>query len=472
METITYENIKVEGFSFLKIRSLEIMHTPNEHGTAIIIGEVDVEVCDNALERLDETSLVHIKSTAKDQKEMLFIGGVSYIKNEKQQIYNLVTLKLSALSYKLDLKRNERSFQKKSTTYGEIIKTVTKDWATSYIKVSDKPVGGLVMQYNETDWDFAKRMAAGLGAPFIASITEDKTQLYIGLPPSTKEVKVETTSVSYMIDQGKHQSIGSNGGKASLKEDFSEQIIKCYEYLTIGDTIVCNGNKSRVKTVKGILKDGILQMEYGILHSGSSASENVSSIALPSIPNAQSSGKMMLGTVKAVEKDKVQVHLVDIDKGGYDGGGDVWFPYSTAYSSSDGSGWYCMPEEGDNVRVFFPSGNEADAFVASSVCVNPPTNTRDKSWKAPGGKEILLTDEGLYIIAKEGKIFINLTDEKGIEIISDSNISVSSDVSVNIHAGNDIKIVAENEIAIGTEEAYISLKKGSLTLYGTEVLIN
>ena len=45
-------------------------------------------------------------------------------------------------------------------------------------------------------------------------------------------------------------------------------------------------------------------------------------------------------------------------------------------------------------------------------------------------------------------------------------------MSVNIQAGNDIKIVAENEIAIGTEEAYISLKKGCLTLYGTEVLIN
>ena len=45
------------------------------------------------------------------------------------------------------------------------------------------------------------------------------------------------------------------------------------------------------------------------------------------------------------------MHLVDIDSE-YDGAGNVWLPYSTAYSSSDGSGFYCMPAEGDQV-VFF-----------------------------------------------------------------------------------------------------------------------
>ncbi len=472
MDTITFENIIVDGFPFSKIRNVEIYHAPNEHGVAMIVGQVPVDICQDALDRLDETSLIHIKTTAKGQREVLFIGGVAYVTNEKQQIYNLVTLKLHALSYKLDIKKNQRSFQQTSKPYGEIIKTVTKDWATTYIKVSDKPIGGLIMQFNETDWEFAKRMAAGLSAPLISTVAEERTRIYVGLPPSTKESNIVTPSITYGINQESKNKQSANGGAGSMKEDFSEQQLEGYEYLLIGDTVNISGSKCRVKNVSATIKDGILTMKYGVLHSGSSQTENVTSISVPPTPSVQSSGKMMLGSVKAVAKDKVQVHLIDVDKGGYDGGGDFWFPYSTAYSSSDGSGWYCMPEVGDTVRVFFPSGNEADAFAASSVCASPPANTRNKSWKAPGGKEILLTDEGLYIIGKEGKIFINLTDEKGIEIVSDSNVMISSDTSVVLSSQNNISLVAENEITVGTEEAYINMRKGNVTLCGTEVLIN
>ena len=30
------------------------------------------------------------------------------------------------------------------------------------------------------------------------------------------------------------------------------------------------------------------------------------------------------------------------------------FPYATVYSTPDGTGWYCMPEIGDAVRLYFP----------------------------------------------------------------------------------------------------------------------
>ncbi len=472
METITHENIIVEGFPFSKIRSVKINHIPNEHGTATIVGEIKSDVAEEIIARIDETSLFHIKTVAEGQKEILFIGGVASILNDKEQMYNIVTIKLHALTYKLDIKRNERSFQQTSMSYGEIIKTVTKDWATTYIKVSDKPIGGLIMQFTETDWEFAKRMAAGLSAPIISTINEAKARIYVGLPPSTKTISVDTSSVTYGIDQESCHMQKANGTQPGLKEDFSSQKVESYEYLNIGDTIVVNEVTHKIKGVEARLIDGILTMSYSLLHEGSSTTNNLSSISVPPMPSVQSSGKMMLGEVKAVAKDKVQVHLIDIDKGGYDGGGDFWFPYSTAYSSSDGSGWYCMPEVGDSVRVFFPSGNEKDAFAASSVCAKPPTNTRHKSWKAPGGKEILLTDEGLYIIGKEGKIFINLTDEKGIEIVSDTNIMISSDISVTLQSGKDLNIVAENEVTIGTAEAYINMRKGSISICGTEVLVN
>ncbi|MDE6054726.1 MAG: hypothetical protein K2G55_13425, partial [Lachnospiraceae bacterium] len=71
-----------------------------------------------------------------------------------------------------------------------------------------------------------------------------------------------------------------------------------------------------------------------------------------------------------------------------------------------------------------------------------------------------------------GKIYINLTDEKGVEIYSDKEINIMSDTKVSISAASEVDIVASNEIIIGTEEAYIDLNKNSAVLAASEVLIN
>lgn len=178
-----------------------------------------------------------------------------------------------------------------------------------------------------------------------------------------------------------------------------------------------------------------------------------------------------MGTVQAVKGDKVQVFFHEID-GSYDAGGTQWFPYSTSYSSSDGSGFYCMPEVGDQVRVFMPSNNEKDAFVASSVNLNPQSNTRDKSWKAPGGKEILLTDDGIYIICEEEKIFINLTAGKGIEITSDKNIEITSDANITLKAGKKIEMKAENVISMEVGNSSIQMDSQQIVLGADKVFVN
>ena len=56
MEPITYTNIVVEGVPFTKVLALEIAHAINEHGTAAIVGEMEV---DAAREYLN-LSLIHI----------------------------------------------------------------------------------------------------------------------------------------------------------------------------------------------------------------------------------------------------------------------------------------------------------------------------------------------------------------------------------------------------------------------------
>ena len=423
METISYANLKAEGFPFRKITAVQIIHRPNEHGVAIVEGEVDTEQAQDIMQRADEMLRINLVTTADGQPARLFSGCIKDIGLRQENEYSIVTLSL--------------------------------------YMVTDKAIGQLIMKYNETDWEFAMRMASQLGAPLVADIAAPRPQLYVGLPPSRKTVEIESKAFSYGSSVDNLAKLSG-----SMAQDFAAQRAQTYQYAFIGDTVLMNGKSAQIKGINAVLTDGILHMSYELMQSNGS----MEGIAVPKTVS-KASGKMMKGTVKAVNMDKVQVHITDIDKE-YDGGGDWWFPFSTAYSSSDGSGWYCMPEVGDEVRVFFPSGQEGEAFAASSVFSCPPQNPRHKSWKAPGGKEILLTDEGMYIIAKSGKIYINLTDEKGIEIYSDKEISIMSDTKVSISAASEVDIVASNEIIIGTEEAYIDLNKSSAVLAASEVLIN
>lgn len=480
IETITHFNIAVSGFPFQKITKLSIAHRVNEHAEAVIEGELDSGAAKDYVQRVDESTIVTVTTTAQKQPSILFCGCVKSLNLVNETEYSKVQLVLSSTSCRLDVEKKNKTYQNTAKTYGQIITENIKDIADLHMMVSDKAIGALIMQYNETDWEFGKRMASQLKAPFVTNITSERPQIYVGLPPASQTKEIEATSYSSGSDTNAYQQMSASA--SVMQQDFSEERVKSYAYVYLGDMVLLNGKKRLIKGVTAELSDGILELVYSLLQTGGSASTpgggtsastgNLSGIAVPATPNVQSAGKMMKGIVKAVSKDKVQVHLTDIDKGGYDEGGSWWFPYSTAYSSSDGSGWYCMPEEGDEVRVFFPSGNEADAFAASSVCATPPANPKHKSWKAPGGKQILLTEEGLYIIAKEGKIYINLTDEKGIEIYSEKAINISSDTAVSIQAGTEVRIVAENEITVGTEGAYLDITKDTAALAASNVIIN
>lgn len=468
MKTITYENIRVEGFAFTKILSVRISHRPNQHGTAVVEGEVDPAKAKDLVDRADEKKVIKIATDAEDQPEKLFVGYIRDITLRQENGYSIVVLRLYTTSILLDLAKKNKSFQKLKEKYKDIIKDAIKDEDGSVqITVSDKQIGHLIMQYEETGWEFAMRMASQLGAPLVADIISPKPYITIGMPKSRKENAIDSKEYQYVSSLDGHRR-----HEDAMIQDFSGEEAESYAYAYIGDKILLNGKSGIIKSVDAVLTDGILCMRYSLMHAGGSAIGSA-----PSRIYSRAAGRIVLGVVKGVKKDKVKVWLKGIGEEDTTGQGmtegtDWMFPFSTVYSSSDGSGWYCMPEKDDQVRVYFPSGNEEDAFAASSVFAQPPKDPRNKVWKAPGGKEILLTDEGMYIIGKSGKVYISLTDDKGVEIYSDKEINVISDTKVNICSADEVHIVAKNEIIIGTEEAYIDIDKSSAVLAAKKVLVN
>ena len=76
-------------------------------------------------------------------------------------------------------------------------------------------------------------------------------------------------------------------------------------------------------------------------------------------------GAALEGTVLEVSGIRIRIHLKIDD--GTDSEDVYWFPFSTLSASQDGSGWYYMPEPGDQVRVYFPTKHTKDAVAISAV---------------------------------------------------------------------------------------------------------
>lgn len=90
-------------------------------------------------------------------------------------------------------------------------------------------------------------------------------------------------------------------------------------------------------------------------------------------------GASLDATILATKNDTVKV-AVAVD-GGQKESEAKWFPYSTVYSSPDGTGWYCMPEKGDKVRLYFPNEFEEEGYIISSINLG---NTGAQSAPAAG----------------------------------------------------------------------------------------
>jgi len=467
MEVISHLNISVGLFPFTKILNVKITHGPNTFGQCIILGEMDHKSADDIAQRTDESSETEVITTAQGQPSRLFCGIVKNVAVNHLNEYAEVTVVLEDTCKKLDIQTHQRSYQDTTATYGDLIRKSISGEGTAEVTVTDKQTGTLVVQYDETNWDFSVRMASQLGAPVFSDLQADEPHLYVGLPPSD-QVKDLSTAEFQMAKNALGNYV--QPGKIVVSEDSADAELKSYCYTFVGNFIKVDSKFYAVKCVSAEMNDGILEFKYGLLPIGNEApaagsTTDVKGLAVSAGTNQNCSGKMFTGTVKNVSGSKVQVQF-SFDS---EFSGNHWFEYSTAYSSSDQSGWYCMPEVGDTVRVFFPSGNEGQAFAASSTPRFMGQSPKDKVWMAHG-KCIQLTEKGIRISCDGEEAFIDLTPDGGITISCKKDLNVNAEGEVKVEAAT-IKMIADEKISLGTDRAFIDVTDETITLLGKEVIV-
>lgn len=303
----------------------------------------------------------------------------------------------------MDQEQHSRSFQDVNMTYKQLVKAILSEYPEAEVSYSipDVPIKEIAVQYRETDWQFLKRMLSMLHAPLACNPAGETIQLYAGVPEIPyRDWGYEITG--FRKEMGEFQYWQQSGmGRGDDCFQVAELQTGCMAGLY--ESLKVFGQRLSVRGISGKLEKGAfrcrceLQKAEGILARTEYPMHLV--------------GSALKGKVLAASGSRIQVHL-QIDDG--NGQPDVhWFPFSTLSASQDGSGWYYMPEQGDQVRVYFPTKHTKDAMAVSAVSSydgkadSVPDRMGSPSTKYlrnPSGQELKMGRTGSRYPAAEGAL--------------------------------------------------------------------
>lgn len=427
-------SIRTSPLEFLNILELRIEEEVNCHGKMVISGYISDEREEEYLGILTGEVWEQVRMIGKEgEVQLLFHGivtdfSVIYCNDQRK-----LTLEVMSGSVLMDGKRHLRSFQNPSMTYGQILKQITGGYQDSGIVFSEpweERTGELVLQYYETDWEFFKRLASRKHQFLIADAQKKGVKFSYALPAGESFVLPEGQKYTMRKDLSAYRKKTEQG--MSLSEaDCLEYMVESREARRIGDYTTRFGELFYIYQIKSRYIGGeLLHFCYMKRKRG---------IEVPEAFQEEMVGCTLSATVTAVKEDKVQIAITEDENRKQEP--EVWYPYATVYSTPDGTGWYCMPEPGDRVRLTVPEKWEKDAFVTSSVHVG--TNSADrknpehKVFKSKYQKEVRFTPDSIVITNNQGNR-IEMTDQEGIRIISDHSVMLEAaeDITITSNTGS------------------------------------
>ena len=384
--SIILNNRKMENYL---IREFELTEGINEHQKLKLKIEVENDK-KNELEEMigkEETEIrieVSGEDTSTGGKE-IFKGIINYFEmleygSEGYSVF------MEAFSYSIlfdrKIEKKYRVFQDKNFTYANIIDEINKTYSNKdtqikYFKEADVPIGKLIIQYNETDWEFLVRMASHLKAGLLVT-----------------EQGIITFGI---IESGNVKSENKFYSDYSIVRDYKNLYYKVYsnKVVSLGDSVSINReyisdeknkNENDVLTVlktKIYLKNNLVKSEF--------LATDMKNYHILKKYNAEIKGCGIEAKVERVfsEDDVAKMEVLFYDglnkiieqKGevefsrAYSDYGIKRYPlsYQTFYSQTN-TGFFCTPEVNDTVEVYFP--NEDERFAKVSWAINNKGNGR------------------------------------------------------------------------------------------------
>lgn len=444
-------SLRLSPFHTLDTLSCHIKKCVNDHMRFEFCGLIQPEDEENFLNTGMEDIAVELSMVGEDGSEYLLCCGVAQdIQIQREGDLRRLSVEAVSGTYYEDLVKYVRVFQDSSSTYDVVLKHNEKNYQDaghSMMIGNGSTIGDLVVQYRETDWEFARRMASHFNSVVVPAYRTKGIHYYFGFPDGKQNIELSKHTYTIRKDAGDYLTKTKNQVLSLIEADALCLEVESRDVYEIGDSFPFQGQTYYIYEIESVLDGRELVHHYKL--RSKAAFQTIKQF------NERMIGASLEANISGVSKDTVQVNIAA------DGiqSNRKWFLYSTVYSSPDGTGWYCMPEEGDSVRLYLPNEKEKDGYIISAVHVPADGEARstpdNKSLKSKYGKEVLFTPS-----------LLRLTNNKGmtVEILDDEGIVISSDKAVKIEATEGVQITSlEQSVEIAAPES-IELMQGKTTL--------
>jgi hypothetical protein len=235
-------------------------------------------------------------------------------------------------------------------------------------------IGDIIVQFKETDREFAKRLASRFNSVVVPDYLTGGVGFTFGLPVKSSAAALDPISYKVMKDAGAYLEKARNDVSELTENDELRYVVRDFAIYRMGEKVRFKNQALRVFEIRSFLEGQVLHNLYTL--------KSEAGFKTKKAHNAKLVGASLAGRVTDVAKDTVRLRLY-ADDDSYDVGAK-WLSYSTVYSSPDGTGWYAMPEIGDELRMYFPSEREAEAYAISAVNADGPDMGRDIPPASPG----------------------------------------------------------------------------------------
>lgn len=490
------ERILTEPFEFIQIIKCEIQKAVNEHGFAMLQGYISHEKEDRYLMMACEQTEVTIRAAGDEgENRQIYCGILEDMRIIHENALCLMEIRVVPYTYLMDLKPVRRSFQIPSMSYQEVLNCVVSRYQGGHALMNvgrGSTIGEPVVQYQETDWEFIKRLASHFHTVVVPDYATSGAKLYFGPAEWGGAARLAPSSyrVQKRIDEYLYKE--QNQVEGILEDDCLIHIVEAQELYEVGELVEVNGRPLYVERSESRLDGHQLWNTCHLKTKGG--------FQVPRQYNEKIIGASLDGKVTDVRADVVRISL----KADARGGSGKWFPFSTVYSSPDGSGWYCMPEPGDEIRLYFPTEQEKHAYVISSVhlpvstqpsspAVQPSSQTGPSEQPTPGSaameqnpgvcrcdpthktiytaskKMVDLSEHSILLDAGNG-MRILLDDTYGITIESPLGVSLKSDSFIDISSLSEtVEIAGATGVNIVQKESSIKMSESNVVYHNANV---
>jgi len=436
--TLSMSNTKSD-IKITDILAFDMNIKKNCHTAVHITGVIAEDIGEAVIFQQLEQSTITISETKNDETSSIFCGLVDVAELYQEGKRYIISIEGVAFTQQLDYKKKCRSFQNTEMTYRELVNQVIADTehADVLFCAEDGRIGYPIYQYEETDWEFLKRIASQLETSLVSVAENPSPQLFIGLPKGLNRKKVEYKTEKIWFDKTFYQL--DQGKKRYRKQQFLCHDICSFEKWKVGERIaLSDGQIMAVLSIQCSLERSLLTYRY--------------TLALPEVfatatyENPKLAGVSLSGTVLAVDQESVRVWL-NIDKEAsaaafwYD-----WIPET-------GNVMYCMPEIGECVSITFDD-ELGNARAGNCIRKNGTghvemQDSTKRYFTTAENKRLYILPEclGFVDLKQSIPLKIELNDIKGTSIESNRDITIMAKEGIWLE-GDRISFLAPQEISL------------------------